>query len=83
MANAEQGTLAMMWDSFRRKVIPADAGPEQIRDLKGAFYGGATVVIAALEISSELPENLGALMIAGVSREIDEFKRGFKASEPP
>jgi len=36
------------WHSFRRATIPIHATPEQLRQLKMAFFGGASFLLSAV-----------------------------------
>lgn len=40
--------IADAWEDYRTKVVPPDAGPGQIRDLRNAFYGGALSVVSGM-----------------------------------
>lgn len=46
-------TLAEMWAGFANAVIPAGASPEQIRDTRRAFYGGAWVIFTRVSFLAE------------------------------
>lgn len=39
--NKKPKTMAEGWESFRKSVIPADAGTEQVEDMMAAFFAGA------------------------------------------
>lgn len=32
------------WESYRKDVVPPDAGVNQLEQLKSAFFGGATIL---------------------------------------
>ena len=67
-------TLAEMWDSYRRSVVPENAGPVQFRETRQAFYAGAT---ALLEEQKASPDGMSdvemAQVILGWDAEIAEF----------
>jgi hypothetical protein len=42
-------TVAQMWQSFRSQVMDADCQPEQVREMRLAFYAGATAVLTVFD----------------------------------
>jgi hypothetical protein len=36
-----------MWDAFRKLVLHPESPPEQVREMRRAFFGGATAVTVA------------------------------------
>jgi hypothetical protein len=42
-------TVAQMWQSFRSQVMDADRPPEQVREMRLAFYAGATAVLTVFD----------------------------------
>ena len=38
-------TVANLWDSFRSVVIPSDAPPVQVQEMRRAFYAGVFAVV--------------------------------------
>lgn len=34
------------WNQYRERVMPADAGPVQVKETRRAFYGGAAILLA-------------------------------------
>lgn len=64
------------WQSYRRMVVPADAGDVQINETRQAFFAGASILFTALIHGvSEGPEVQPAdeQLMADLQREIDEF----------
>jgi hypothetical protein len=63
------------WDSFQEHVIHKQAGPDQIANLKRAFYSGAFVIFGSFaEISASSVEDKEALeLIDDLYNELDEF----------
>jgi hypothetical protein len=63
------------WDSFQEHAITKQAGPDQIRDLKRAFYSGAFVIFGSFaEISASSVEDKEALeLIDDLYQELEEF----------
>jgi hypothetical protein len=79
----QRAVLAEAWDSYRRKVIPAGAPPEQITETRRSFYAGAHVMLEAAKKAGEpsVSEDVGVLMFEGIDREILEFYRLVKTGE--
>ena len=63
------------WKKFKDKVIPKDASPVQVRDMKRAFYAGAMVTDGYYDMFSrpEISEDEGVSMIQKYKEEIDLF----------
>ena len=41
-------TIKEEWEIFRQAVVPITAGGEQVSSMQMAFYGGASIMLAAL-----------------------------------
>lgn len=39
------------WESYRRMVVPADAGAVQLQETKQAFFAGAAILWQAIKLS--------------------------------
>jgi hypothetical protein len=53
--SAEKPSVREAWDSFVRDVMPPDAGPEQRKEMRGAFYGGYH---ACLQMMVSMPDRI-------------------------
>lgn len=75
MSAATPMSIAQVWEVFRKMTIPAQASEAQVRDMRTAFYAGATALIAVTtEIASdEISEVQGMLVLSSLHREAHEF----------
>lgn len=76
-------TIKEHWESFAAAVIPNDASPYQIQDMRRAFYGGAMSaynLCADIGLSS-VSEEEGMAILENLEEEIRifrlEVKHGF------
>jgi len=71
--------LANAMAEYMERVLPAQAGPEQVQETRRAFYAGA---FSILSIFNAMPEDDKVIEeeIAGLAQEVKEFlekvKRG-------
>lgn len=65
------------WNSYRRYVVPAEAGEQQVRETRQAFFAGAAILQALImrklspgrdEITAE-----DMAMMAAIQAELDAF----------
>lgn len=71
--------LATAWSSFSAKVIPAEASELQRREMRRAFYAGASAALGAMvNIGVGSPLNRQE-RIEGVLAELAEFGRQVQA----
>lgn len=74
--------LEKEWESLAAKVIPEDAPEIQHREMKRAFYMGATATMAlTTEMASTLSEDDGVVFMRSLRREIHEFVQKIKRGE--
>lgn len=64
------------WDSYRKLVIPSDAGLTQVRETRKAFFAGAAVLFETLMMSldsgtEETEKDMQKM--ANLQQELDEF----------
>ena len=64
--------LAKAWLEYRQKVVPKNAGQEQIDATKNAFYAGAITMMEVMSRVGEpdCPEEAGMIILDGIQREI-------------
>lgn len=77
--------LAKAWRQFSVKILPAGCSAAQERDMRSAFYAGASSLFTALlNHVSEGDEvtDLDVSMIAGVHEELDAFAAECLARAP-
>jgi hypothetical protein len=61
------------WATYRRAVLHRDSPPEQVNDLKNAFYGGAVSIFNLITtISERYPENKATRALEDINREFAE-----------
>jgi len=77
-------TLQERWESFQKMVIPPNAPPVQIREMKLAFYAGAeSFNKTLLHITTlEKPEQVEVAMLEGLNQEIKQFLNDACNEEP-
>jgi hypothetical protein len=68
-------TLADMWESYARQVIPPGTSPRAIQNNKFAFYGGASYVLEVLTAigDREVSEDVGIETIERLHQELRLF----------
>jgi len=66
-------TVQSEWDSFKEKVIPKDAPPVQLKEMRNAFYGGAWSMLNMLTELGNLSEKAAMGMIDGLEEEFKLF----------
>jgi hypothetical protein len=78
-------SISTAWASFERLAIPHNAGEDQRREMRIAFYAGATTVLGTLaEISSDrVTEADGMNHLGAMTHEAHEFAHALtKAAQP-
>ncbi len=73
------------WNSYRRAVLHRESPPDQVNDLKNAFYGGAVTIFSVItKISETLSENKATRALEEIHREFgqhaDEIRAHAKAN---
>jgi hypothetical protein len=80
--NGKRQLMAENWDSFARAVLPPNAPPVQITEMRRAFYAGAVgilhSILKVLEPGSE-PTDADLKMMDGIQRELADFNEAVKA----
>lgn len=70
-------TIGESWDLYVRDVMPADAGPEQIQEMRRAFYAGTwTMLCFAREMGASMSREMAA---AWAKELVDECARNVLA----
>jgi hypothetical protein len=69
--------IAKAWEGYRRTVMPADAGPEQVTETRRGFYAGAWALLTTMMAlgSDEIDEDQGVDILESVKAEIEAFYR--------
>ena len=75
---AKEGRMVdSAWQEFREFVIPDDAEPHQLYDLKATFFAGAHTMFEALSALGEVDEAVDAEMVGammnGINTELIDF----------
>lgn len=68
-------TIADQWLEFAEHVIPPDAPAMQRRDMRAAFYAGATSILALGLVVSEFSEDAALLVWQSLVDESEAFIR--------
>lgn len=65
------------WKSYRRHVVPADAGEEQLRQTRQAFFAGAailqTLIMRKLSPGRDEITAEDLALMAAIQKELDDF----------
>jgi hypothetical protein len=74
-------TVESGWASFARAVLPADAPPDQHREMRRAFYAGAWWFLSGFASLGEpdVSEEEGVRALEAAKAEIDAFYRDLRA----
>lgn len=66
-------TIKKQWNSYLEKVVPEDAGPNQVLETKRAFYGGALVVYKMMVADiPDMSDEDGVAMMQELGAEFDK-----------
>lgn len=65
--------IEQQWEIFRKKVIPIKASLDQITDMKGAFYAGASCALHEVNKASTLPDDDGCALLDALQNELDGY----------
>lgn len=68
--------IADGWDWLRLSALPPDAPPEQIREMRRAFYAGVRWIMTVIvdEIANR-PDREGELLLTDLELELSRFGR--------
>lgn len=68
-------TIQHQWDAFRALVVPQDAPPMQVREMRRAFYAGAEAMsrINFAVGDANVSEQAGIEILEGVQDELARF----------
>ena len=71
----ERVTVRDAWESYRRDVMPADAGPDQIRECRRAFYMGFWAMLNInIGIGDDsVTEEMGVFVLENLVNECKRF----------
>jgi hypothetical protein len=75
-------SLAVAWASFRDRVIPKDAGPIQLQEMRRAFYAGAWALhtsMNAIALNPALPNDTATHLMESLAVEMEQFQADIKA----
>lgn len=68
-----KNTIKKQWKSYLEKVVPEDAGPNQVSETKKSFYAGAVVLYEMMvEDIPAMSEADGIAMMQELGAEIDQ-----------
>lgn len=75
--------IARAWESYRRAILPSDAGAVQVKETRQAFFAGAailqTLVMTKVSAGDEITAEDMAMM-AALQEELDAFGREIDAA---
>jgi hypothetical protein len=85
MAKPTDRTLAEMWESYARMVIPPGTSPAAIKNNKFAFYGGASYVLDVLLTlgAADVSEDTGVDTLERLRQELELFAARERAVMKP
>lgn len=70
--------FSKQWEKFEADVVPNDAGPNQREQLRDAFYGGAHVMNAIIQVIVKMKKAEGQAQIDAISAEFEDFAEEIK-----
>lgn len=74
MSKPKTQTIAQMWISFSKSVVPPNASIIQRTEMKKAFYAGATSLLSAMKgMDESLSEDEGAQILESYESELVGF----------
>ena len=86
MPKKQRKRIAAMFEGYRDMVIPADAGPVQVKECRQAFFAGATslftIMIASVEDGDDVTEGEMVTM-EEIDAELREFGQQFDVQHLP
>jgi len=68
-------TVAAVWDTYAARVLPKDAGPIQVQEIRRAFYAGAWGMFNLIKTTHELDDRQALDRIRALHKECDDFKQ--------
>jgi hypothetical protein len=69
-------TVRQMYDAWAAEVMPADAPPEQVREMRRAFYSGVAIILVKMKEgigSPDMSEEAGVLCLELMHGECKDF----------
>ena len=69
------------WISYRKNVVPADAGPVQVVECRRAFYAGAVSMMRVLALAMDPdaePTEKDMRTMAEIMQELDGYLKEFE-----
>jgi hypothetical protein len=68
-------TVAQMWDSYARAVLPMDVGETQKTETRRAFYAGVFALLEKFKNigENEVSEDAGVAYLEAISVEVTRF----------
>ena len=66
-------TVQEQWGSFQTMVIPENAPPVQIQEMKRAFYGGVEAMMRIQFNIADLSEDAGVAILEETRKELNQF----------
>ncbi len=81
-----QKIIDKIWQSYKRSVIPADAGRVQIEETHKAFIAGASAMfdtIATIGSNDSITEEAGFLLLESIDAEMMETVKLFTGESLP
>lgn len=64
------------WNRYRRAVLHPESPPDQVNDIRNAFYGGAVVIMnLIIKLSENLSENKAARALDEITQEFAEHSK--------
>ena len=85
-AEVRKRRIAAVFEGYRATVIPADAGPVQVRECRMAFFAGATALFTMLTMGvgdDDEPSEAEMAMMDEIGAELREFGQQFDAEHLP
>jgi hypothetical protein len=64
------------WESFKAAVMPPDAPPVQIQEMRRAFFAGAWLLLTEMRayMTDDVSEEQGVAFLEGLKSEMERFQ---------
>lgn len=66
-------TIQQQWETFAKAVMPPNASPVQVREMRRAFYGGCEAMMRIQWNVADMSEEAGIAVLQGCHEEVEQF----------
>jgi len=66
-------TIQEQWEQFRKLIVPADAPPVQVQEMRRSFYAGVEAMLRIQLAFAAYEEDTAVVMLEGIYDECTRF----------